>query len=186
VAIGTAIPTNAGTDPISGISWGRWQGVGWTSTNLVTPTAVTGNASPLASLHWITGPVLTGQVALPITGTYAYTLAGGTNPTDSLGNVGTLNSASLTADFTAKTVNVGVNATVNSVNYVANGSNLPIINTVFSKNNGLGTFTATANGVATTGNVGGSFTGTTGNGALVIYGFLNGTTVVNGVAAFHR
>ena len=192
-SIGAAVATNTGTDPISGISWGRWQGPGWTSTNLTTgavtthlyTSVVTGLNQP-ASLHWITGPVMTGPVALPITGTYTYTLAGGTNPTDNLGNVGTLNSASLAANFTAKTVNVGVNATVNSVNYVATGSNLPIINTVFSKNNGLGTFTATANGVATTGDVGGSFTGSTGNGALVIYGFLNGATVVNGVAAFHR
>jgi hypothetical protein len=194
-AIGAAVATNTGSDPISGISWGRWQGPGWTSTNLVTGVVSTHNYTSVStglnqpsSLHWIAGPAMTGPVSLPISGTFTYTLAGGTNPTDNSGNVGTLNSASLVANFTAQTVNVGVNATVNSVNYVATGSNLPIVNTVFGNNNGGGTFTATENGVATTGNVGGSFTGATGNGALVVYGFLNGATatVVNGVAAFHR
>jgi hypothetical protein len=194
-AIGAAVATNTGNDPISGISWGRWQGPGWTSTNLVTGAVSTHNYTSAStglnqpsSLHWIAGPAMTGAVSLPISGTFTYTLAGGTNPTDNSGNVGTLNSASLVANFTAQTVNVGVNATVNSINYVATGSNLPIVNTVFSKNNGGGTFTATENGVATTGNIGGSFTGATGNGALVVYGFLNGATatVVNGVAAFHR
>jgi hypothetical protein len=129
---------------------------------------------------------MTGAVTLPISGTYTYVLAGGTNPTDNLGNVGTLNSATLQANFSAMTVNAGVNATVAGVNYVATGTNMPIQQTIFSNDRSGGTFTATANGVAISGGMGGSFTGVGATGVGVIYGFQNGATVVNGVAAFHR
>ncbi|MEK7810442.1 MAG: transferrin-binding protein-like solute binding protein, partial [Pseudomonadota bacterium] len=184
IAIDANVTKNdTGADAVSGITWGRWTGGNLTVTDKVTPLAVTTIAN--TNTHWIAGPTTAGQVMLPVTGTFNYTWAGGTQPTDSLGNVGTLNSASLQANFTAQTVNMGVNATVNATNYVATGTNMPIQQGQFSNDNG-GTYTATANGAAAQGFVGGVFTGATGNGAAVVYGFLNGATVVNGVAAFSR
>jgi hypothetical protein len=185
IAIGTAVATDMGTDSVSGISWGRWAGGSYTMTNLATMVATqVDNTS--SSLHWLSAPVMTGPVSLPVTGTYTYTWAGGTSPTDNLGNVGTLNSATLQANFTAMTVNAGVNATVNSVNYVATGTGLPIQQAIFGNNNGGGTFTATANGTTINGSLGGAFTGAGATGAGMVYSFQDGSTVVNGVAAFHR
>ncbi|MBU3902609.1 MAG: FecR family protein [Gammaproteobacteria bacterium] len=186
ISIGTATAVNQGKDPVSGISWGRWQGGNLGVTDRVTNTALASISNTTSSLHWLTAPVMNGPVTLPASGTYNYTLAGGTNPTDNLGNVGTLNSATLQANFTAMTVNVGVSATVAATNYVATGTNLPIQQTIFGDGNGGGTFTATANGTAIQGGLGGSFTGIGATGAGVVYGFQNSTTTINGVLAFHR
>jgi hypothetical protein len=182
VSIGTATSVNVGSDAISGFSWGRWSGGSFLYTDRVT-NAVTQVANTNTNLHWIAGPA-TSNVVLPVSGTFNYTLVGGTNPTDNLGNVGTLTSASLQANFTAQTVNMGVNATVNTVNYVSTGTNMPIQNGGFNNNGGA--FTATANGTAVQGFAGGIFTGALGTGAGMVYGFTNGATVVNGVAAFSR
>ena len=181
VSIGTATSVNVGSDAISGFSWGRWSGGNLQYTDRVT-NAVTSVANN--NLHWIAGPTTT-NVVLPVSGTFNYTLVGGTNPTDNLGNTGTLTSASLQANFTAQTVNMGVNANINAISYAATGTNMPIQNGGFSNDSG-GTYTATANGTAVQGFAGGIFTGATGTGAGVVYGFTNGATVVNGVAAFSR
>ncbi|MDD4911235.1 MAG: FecR domain-containing protein [Sideroxydans sp.] len=185
IAIDTAVTQmNVATDPVSGISWGRWSGGNLTMTDRVTGI-VTSKANTNA--HWIAGPTMVGQVVLPTTGTFNYVHAGGTQPSDSLGNVGTVNSATLQANFTAQTVNLGVDATVNATSYIVNGSNLPIQpGSTFGFANG-GTVTASINGVTTTNaTIGGAFTGANGNGAAVVYGFQNGTTSMSGVAAFHR
>lgn len=191
-----ASPTNVadyGTDPVSGISWGRWAGgtfnVTDRATGAVTPVTQTG------SLHWITEPATTTAVTLPTTGTYTYTNAGGTHPTDNLGNVGTLNSATLSADFTAQTVNVGVNATVNGATLDAAGSNVPIIqNTVFyassqepaASTSHLAVTCAGSCGAAQGGIVIGKFVGAGAIGAAVSYGLQNGANTISGVTAFHR
>lgn len=191
---GTAL--GLGTDTVSGINWGRWQG----NVNLtdVNNNVTTLNQAPYS--HWIAGPVMTGPVALPISGTYNYVLAGGTAPTDSLGGVGTLNSASLSANFTAQTVNLGVNVTTpNAGNLVASGTNIPIEQksffgastaNVINGGTNLGSLTVTCPagcGAATvSGEVGGVFVGTDGIGAGMVYGLQKGTVIVNGVAAFHR
>jgi hypothetical protein len=83
-------------------------------------------------------------------------------------------------------VNVGVDVTVGATNYVATGTNLTIQQTIFGDGNGGGTFTATANGTAIQGGLGGSFTGIGATGAGVVYGFQNSATTINGVLAFHR
>jgi hypothetical protein len=156
----------------------------------------------LGSLHWITEPLATSAVTLPLSGTYAYTYVGGTKPTDNLGNSGNLNSASVTANFTTQTVNVGLNATVNNATLNATATNAPIIqNTVFyassvepTTSSSYLTVTCTGatclniNGAAnaTGGTVIGKFTGTGAIGVAMSYGLQNGTSVVNGVAAFHR
>lgn len=198
VNLGTAAAVGLGKDPVSGISWGRWQGGALAVTNLAGNVASTfANAG---SSHWIAGPVMTAAVDLPVSGTYSYVLAGGTAPTDSLGGVGTLNSASLSANFTAQTVNLGVNVTTpNAGNLVASGVNIPIEQKSFfsaatanspngGTNQGLLTLTCAAGcgAAALSGNVGGVFVGAGGIGAGMAYGLSNGTVNVNGVAAFHR
>ena len=186
--------TDQGSDPVTGISWGRWAGGTLNVTNrasgVVTSTALAG------SLHWIAEPVSTTAVTLPITGTYAYTLAGGTRPTDNLGNVGTLNSATVSANFNAQTVNLGVNATVNGATLNATGTNAPIIqNTAFyassqepaSSSSYLTVKCSGATcGSTTGGTVIGKFTGAGATGVAMSYGLQNGTSVVSGVAALHR
>jgi hypothetical protein len=188
----TAISTDHGSDPVSGINWGRWAGGTMNVTDRL--TGVTGTRTQAGSSHWITEPVATSAVSLPVSGTYTYTFAGGTNPTDDLGNVGTLNSATLVANFTTQTVNAGVNATVNGATLNATATNAPIIqNTGFyaSSNepaasssylNVTCTGTCGANG----GTVRGKFAGTGATGVAMGYGLQNGASAISGVAAFHR
>lgn len=197
INIGTATPVGMGTDPISGISWGRWQGGNLAITDLATST-VTNPAN--TNSHWIVGPTMTGPVDLPLSGTFNYVLAGGTAPTDSLGGVGTLNSASMTANFTAQTVSVGLNVTTpNAGNLVASGTGIPIeqksffnAGTANAPNGGanLGSLTVTCPAGCPTavvsGHLGGVFVGAGGIGAGVAYGMQKDAVIVNGVAAFHR
>ncbi len=70
--------------------------------------------------------VQNGPVALPLTGLATYDLIGSTSPTDSLGNVGTLNSASLAANFSVRTVDLGVNLTIAGQNIVGSALSVPI------------------------------------------------------------
>lgn len=199
ISQGTALAVGLGTDPVSGISWGRWQGGSITLTNLIGGIAT--NQANNSSAHWLAGPVMTGPVDLPVSGNYNYVLAGGTAPTDSLGGVGTLNSASLSANFSTQTVNLGLNVTTpNAGNLVATGANIPIEQKNFfnastanapngGRNQGLLTIICAAGcGVAApvSGNIGGVFVGAGGIGAGMAYGLSNGTVNVNGVAAFHR
>jgi hypothetical protein len=194
---GTSTLSNAGSDALTGISWGRWDAgsmyVTDRPTGVITPTPLSG------SLHWIAGPTETTAVTLPVSGTYSYTHAGGTTPTDNLGNAGTLNSATLSANFTAQTVDVGVNVTVAGANMVGTAANLPIIqSTAFyadstypqtSPSHLAVTCTGTC-GTSAQGAVLGGFTGAGATGAVMSYGFENvgstNTQVISGVAAFHR
>lgn len=205
VGIGTATPAGLGTDPVSGISWGRWVGGTLSKTDLATgaitphPNTAGGIAGGGAALstHWVASPTLVGPVTLPISGTYNYVLAGGTAPTDSLGNVGTLNSATLSANFTAQTVAVGINVTTAGAgNLIASGANIPIeqksmfnASTAGSVQGGNPSSLTVTGSVAGTpqGHVGGAFAGAGGIGAAMIYGLVSGNgVIVNGVTAFHR
>jgi hypothetical protein len=197
-SIGTATEAGVGTDLATGISWGRWVGGSIDITDRTTG-AVTPSTLGTGSLHWIVTPSMTGPVALPVSGVFNYVLAGGTAPTDNLGNVGTLNSATLVANFTAQTVDVGVNVGINNVvgttTLVASGTGISIqqaayfnaktfaivgaTNQLTASCTGAGCATATPSAV-----ISGAFTGATGTGAGMVYGFNNGGTVVNGVAAF--
>jgi hypothetical protein len=194
IASNSSTLTNFGTDPVTGISWGRWSG----GTINVTDRA-TGTVTPVSnagSLHWIAEPVATAAVTLPVSGTYTYTMAGGTLPTDNLGNIGTLNSATLAANFSTQTVNMGVNATVNGATLNAVATNAPIIQqTAFyassqeasSSASHLNVTCSGSNcGAALGGTIVGKFTGAGATGAAMSYGLNNGTTVVSGVVALHR
>lgn len=178
------------------VSWGRWDaGTVINVQDRATGTwqngiVLTGGA------HAVVGPIMTGPVALPTTGVYGYTLAGNTLPTDGTGVAGTLNSASLSANFTAQTVDVGVNVTAGSATLNAAATSVPIQNRAnFSTNSmmtGPGALVVTCSGTCGTTNqgmIGGGFGGPGGVAAAITYGFekrgVNAGTV-SGVAVFQQ
>jgi hypothetical protein len=187
--IGSATLTDTGTDADTGISWGRWSGT-ITATDRDTGTVTSPTFDP-QDLHYIVSPEMTSAVNLPIMGTKTYAFAGGTNPTDNLGNVGTLNSASLSADFTNMTVATGINATVNSTTFDASSMATPIESGRYftATTNDTLALTSSVAGTTNTGVISGSFFGETGDSAALAYSF-NTTdgasidTTVSGVAAF--
>lgn len=116
--LGTATVTGTGSSAVAVLRWGRWSGG-----ELGVDVAGTPSTVSLAqqSLHWILSGDTTNPPVLPIAGVVTYTLAGGTAPTDIAGNVGTLGSATLAADFTNSTLTAGVNLTIDGNNWVASG-----------------------------------------------------------------
>ena len=190
---GTAVPFDMGSDPMTGMSWGRWQGGNVNLTVLpgtATPTAQTG------SLHWFSTGMQTQAVTLPVTGTWNYALIGNTSPTDNTGVVGTLNNATFNANFSTQTVNVGVsvsmpassassampvtlNANTSNGSILAGGNFKTVIPTVSCT--GSGCFSPTGSGV-----IGGQFSAPTGQGVGVGYGLVNGGQTVNGTAVFKQ
>jgi hypothetical protein len=118
-AIGTANVANAGSNAASGIRWARWT----SGTATATTAAGTTNLDlALASLHMIFAPAYEVLPVLPVSGTASFVPAGGTNPTDTRGNVGTLGGAFLSADFTNRTVTATVTADIAGLNWFASGS----------------------------------------------------------------
>jgi len=184
--------TDAGTDPTTGISWGRWSGDVVVVTDRATGALLSRVPNP-GSLHWIAGPEMTGPVALPTSGVFAYTKVGNTSPTDSLGNVGTLNSATFSANFTAMTVDAHVNATVAGTTLDGLAQGMAIMpRGHFGTETGTMTVNCTGTcGTASAGAMGGAFTGPTGNGAALLYhmnttGGLPAPVEISGAAAFSR
>ena len=137
------------SDPTGVYYFGRWQGGQVNVTDLATSGALApfSDALGATSAHWIIG-LAPGNSTLPgntagainntqaVTGTANYTLAGATHPTDSLGNVGTLNSATLAANFSSQTLNAALNLSFSSTDTAnpstrnlsinASASNVPI------------------------------------------------------------
>ena len=186
LAIGNAAQMDFGVDPVSGMSWGRWQG-SWVTSNPAQGTIAVGAGS---NLHWFVLPKQTQAITLPVTGTIAYTYAGGTTPTDNYGTQGTLTSATLNANFTAQQVNVsvGVNmpasAGTAAVQINATANNVPILPGA-NFYTSTPTVTCTGCAAAATGVIGGQFS-QGGMGAGVGYGLQNGAQLINGAAVFHR
>jgi len=122
-ALGTASVAQFGMDPETGLVWGRWSG----GVAIVTAGTI---QQPLdlarSSLHYIFSGEQNGPVSLPLTGQANYTLIGSTAPTNTLGEVGTLNTASLAANFTNRTVDMGVNLTIAGQTINASAQNVPI------------------------------------------------------------
>lgn len=189
--IGAATLTDTGTDTDSGITWGRWSGT-ITATDRVTGSITSPSFNP-QDLHFIAGPEMSSPVNLPITGTQTYQFAGGTQPTDNLGNIGTLNSASLTADFTNMTVATGINVTVDTTTFDASSVATPIENGRYfnaTHNDSLSIACSGAGaGTTQTGVISGAFYGAHGESAGAVYSF-NTTdggsinTTISGTAAF--
>ena len=107
-ARGAAQSVNVGRDTdrnnATGLSWGRWAGGPIDVTRDGETTAVQGEGS----VHWIAGEADAPTPVVPTTGSLDFTLVGNTDPTDNSGNVGTLGSASLSADFDNQTVDADV------------------------------------------------------------------------------
>ncbi|MBU4113836.1 MAG: FecR family protein [Gammaproteobacteria bacterium] len=177
-------------------SWGRWDA--GTLVNVIDrATGASHEVTLTGGAHTLWGPVMTGPVTLPTTVTYSYVLAGNTQPTDQAGVAGTLNTASLSANFTAQTVNVGVNVTAGGATLDAVATNVPIQQRASfftdSRLSGPGALAVTcqsgACGTSNFGTLGGGFAGAGAAAAAITYGFektgANAGTV-SGVAVFKR
>jgi len=173
----------------TGLRWGRWSGGSVATT---TAGATESHALTDESLHWIAssgGP----QPELPRTGTASFELIGNTNPTDDHGRVGTLGSASLAADFTARTVDADLSLSFVQTSEVWNASAQNLAINVPQATFG-GAFDSVAiRGPDSTrsgfGSLSGFFTGNARGtllGAGVSYGLSDGATNVAGTAAFQR
>jgi hypothetical protein len=196
----------SGFDAKTGISWGRYGGGVVAVFDRISGLPLKAADVSTQNWHFITSPTMTGPTMLPVSGTYTYTNVGGTKPTDNLGSAaGTLNAATLVADFAAQTVNAGVNLSVNGQTWAAGGTAIPIQQRQFfeagrSPSGGgnlnvcagatCGTTTLpTASTANTSGKIVGAFNGTSGQGLGMAYslnqGGITGSTV-SGVAAFRR
>jgi hypothetical protein len=187
-ALGTATISDAGFDATTGLTWGRWSGG---SATIGGQNIALNNAS----LHTIFSANQSAPVTLPLTGTAVYEMVGSTKPTDLRGNVGNLNSATLNANFSARTVNASVNVTVANQTWNASASNVPIYrNQYFSAYAGGGvpglprpaelliSCTPNCTPANATGSLDGFFTGRAGQGAGVLYNINN----IAGALAFRR
>ena len=188
-AQGSATVVDNGFDPTTGLVWGRWSGgsatIGGQSVGLTD-----------RSLHYIFSPTQSGPVSLPLTGTAIYDVVGSTRPTDLVGRTGVFNSASLNANFSARTVDAAVNITINGQTWNGSAGSVPIYrDQYFSAYAGGPTipgvprpaqFTITCTPNCTPTNVSGSldgfFAGRRGAGAGVMYN-LSGNA---GAVAFAR
>ena len=190
-ALGSATVQQAGTDPETGLTWGRWSG----GTATVTGNGQTANLSlSSSSLHYIFSGTQNAPVNLPLTGTATYDVVGSTSPTDNLGHVGALNSASLAANFTNRTADATVNFAINGQTWNGVANSMPIYRDQYfsaytpsmvpgASSTSQLVLTCTPNcGPITGGSLDGFFAGRTGEGAGVNYNF-NGNA---GAVAFRR
>jgi hypothetical protein len=176
--IGTAALTDAGFDAATGLSWGRWSGGVATVGNGTASQSI-----PLGSRsqHYIFAGTQSGPTALPLTGTGTYDVIGSTRPTDASGQAGTFNSATLNANFSNRTVDLGVNFTMHGQTWNASASGVPIYrDTLFSAVTGGGSNSlpgvsnlvitcSPSCGQGAQGTVDGFFTGRNGQGAGMVY-----------------
>jgi hypothetical protein len=118
--IGTSANTDTGFDSMTVLRWGRWSG-GTADGILQSDGSDVSLDLSNQSLHWISGPDQAPPV-MPITGSATYTLIGATSPTDNLGNVGVLGSATFSADFTSLRVDSTLDLDVGGINWTASGT----------------------------------------------------------------
>jgi hypothetical protein len=175
---GSASVAESGIDPATGLTWGRWAGG-------AASVASGGSTQTIAlannSLHYIFGSEQTAPVSLPLTGSAVYDVIGSTRPTDNAGHTGSLNSATLAANFTNRTVDLGVNFAINGQTWNAAANNVPIYrDQYFSAYAGpaiqgvpspaqLNISCAPSCGAGASGAVDGFFTGRSGQGAGMMY-----------------
>lgn len=113
-----------GSDAATQQAWGVWKGAPNATFAMYlkqTPGQPTINFQANnvdAVFSYAEGPVFSG--ALPVTGTFNYIYLGGVITDVAAGTAGTVNSATLTANFTAGTVQNSLNATIGGTTYVVN------------------------------------------------------------------
>ncbi len=187
-----------GTDPATGVMWGRWTGPSNISATYFDGSGPTFNPG---NLHYLAGPVMNEPVGLPVSGTYTYSFLGGTRPTDNHGNVGAAPTAAdflLQANFTNMTVDAAARASVGGVTLRGSTTGIPLesnhFGAGFDEPNKLAVTCSAgcATGDRLQGTLMGGFGGTTGEVAGMAYSFRkhpgDGSigTVISGVAAFKR
>ena len=121
--IGSSQVVDQGVDLETGLVWGRWAG------GQATVTSGSNTAQLFLqsnSLHYIFANSQSGPVALPLSGTGIYDVIGSTHPTDNAGHVGTLNTATLNANFSNKTVDAAVNIAINGQTWTGTANGMPI------------------------------------------------------------
>ena len=132
-------------------------------------------------------------VVLAYTGTTSYRLDGSTRPIDAHGNVGTLNTATMNANFTDRTLDFAFNLSVNNLAYTASANGVSFDGVRFftyhdgsPTNTGLQVACSGAGcSSAYRGAVVGSFAGTATNAWLAYHLFpTDNTDLVNGAIAF--
>lgn len=168
VSQGTTVLANAGNDGV--IGWGRWSGAGAYDANGDT-NVLTANQS----LHYVVGMP---TAVMPTTGSATYNLIGATQPTESTGTwaPGVLNSASLSVDFPSYSLILGVDLTINANSYILTGSGS------FSGS----TFTDIPISGTYSGKASGAFFGAEAARAGMVYSIIDGSSTINGSAAFAK
>jgi len=201
-SIGTATVLESGFDLSSGIRWGRYGGGTIGVNDRISGASLGTLDATRQNVHFVMTSNQSGPTVLPLSGTFNYTFAGGTAPTDSNGNVGaalTAANASLTANFSTQKVDATLsNLVLGGNTWGASATGMPIQGNVFQadkKPGGGGNLTVTSTlGTNTTGSLAGVFTGATGNGVGMLYSLNHGgnsvtnpaAVTVSGVAVFRR
>ena len=182
-AVGTALNTINGSAPTAGnLVWGNWSGAGSQITDSNYASFTTG---PTAFVPWITGTAP--NTLPPSLGTLTYTPVG-----NFMQGTGVLNSASLTADFVARSLSLGMNATNPSAGNTFQMNAVTGFSTISGRFS-AGFNTVTCSGPCNSGGTpGGSFAGffagpnAEGAGLVFSTGFGTGGTGVTGVVGFKR
>lgn len=181
--IANATATDTGSMNIAGtdLSWGRWSGNQYETTDAGTVTNHEG------SLHYavIDGGLTTPAQISSMTGTFSYTTVGGTNATDFNGNVASnVADVAMTVDFGLQNIDsFSVATNVAGIDYQAELTGPTTITTAIS--NGM---SLTGNAVGTCPTCGGlanlGFVGSQAEGAVSTYNIANATsgTAVTGTA----
>jgi hypothetical protein len=180
------------------ITWGRWANASLDFFGGGASTPVPG------SIHWMNAPSgYPTYLAEVLTGTAAYTLVGGTNPTNQNNVVGSLGSATLNVNFSDRTLGFNAQVSMPAQGSAAGGTwsmtatNVPIsLNSFYASTldrltivNGSGVNSGGTNDLS--GSFQGSFVGTGLAGAIMGYAITDTTAgnianwhFVSGVAAF--
>jgi hypothetical protein len=130
LGIGTAVASDAGFDPTSGLRWGRWSGG---SVDLVSGAgAVTPLQLGTDSVHWVTGTGYDDShpPTLPQSGSATYGVVGATSPSEANGTLGKFGGAWLAADFTNRTVDATLSVHVGGLDWYATAVGQPILGTL--------------------------------------------------------
>ncbi len=117
--IGSSTNVDTGFDSATVLRWGRWSG--GTANITLSDGTMTGQDLGSQSIHWIASPEWSAPPVMPVTGSASYTLIGSTSPTDNLGNVGVLGSATFDADFTNLRVDSSLALDINGATWTAAG-----------------------------------------------------------------
>lgn len=161
------------------VDWGRWSAIGMPS------YAVFDNGvqqTTIGDFHYAVSTDITPISYLQsgaLTGVIAYNYVGGTTPTDLAGSNAIFNSAALSVDFTAQTVNLNVNVTAGST--PLNGTASGTLSAFVTPNVGI------SGGSAVILKAFGQFVGPTASGAITSYDIRDmGGNGAIGTAVFAR